>query len=288
MMKLYFLLISICPLVLFAQEEFSFELYFEDALGNKDTLILGYDPNATDSIDTAFGEVNILNQPWDNVFEVRTGEAKPNWSSSSSAYESKKQVIDKTCIFDFDIFINMVAVNYPVVIRWDTTLFVNDSCRLASILSGVNYPQTDVFEAPSIYLSNRYRTLGDNADSLIIDPSQWNQSLNTYNNGSVDLSVLWLSFANPEEVSASIKESSSTGYFHLFPNPGSGIINIDFIRRDKEGILIKVFDLSGSLILTKPLIYSNELDLSHLENGTYILTIKCEDSYVSERVVIQK
>lgn len=272
-----------------AQEEFSFELYFEDGLGNKDTLLLGYDQNATDSIDVAFGEVDIVGQSWGSVFEVRAGEAKSNWTNVNSAYESKKQIIDKTCLFDFDIFINMVAVNYPVVIKWDTTLFVNDSCRLASILSGVDYIQMDVFDSPSIYLSNRYQTFTDNADSLIIDPSQWNQSLNTYNNGSVNLSVLWLSFANPSEISSSINERKSLANVQVFPNPSPGVINLDFKEIETNEFLVSVFDLTGRTVYHTRLNDRNQLDLSHLENGTYtILFSKNEYCLNTQKVVIWK
>jgi len=55
----------------FAQEEFSFELYFEDAVGNRDTLVLGYDENATDTIDSGFLEIDISGSIWNNTFEVR-------------------------------------------------------------------------------------------------------------------------------------------------------------------------------------------------------------------------
>lgn len=54
----------------FAQS-FSFELYFEDANGAKDTLEFGYDPTATDSIDPIFQETNIIAQPWSGQFEAR-------------------------------------------------------------------------------------------------------------------------------------------------------------------------------------------------------------------------
>ncbi|MGM0479455.1 MAG: hypothetical protein ACQERC_09540 [Bacteroidota bacterium] len=57
-----------------SQEEFSFQLNFEDAEGNKDSVIVGYDENATDGIDVLFGEQNIISQPWDSVLDVRLSE----------------------------------------------------------------------------------------------------------------------------------------------------------------------------------------------------------------------
>lgn len=95
-MKKLLLILFLIPIYTMAQEEFSFELYFEDALGNKDTVILGYDPNATDVIDITFGEVNILSQPWGSNFDVRIGDRSyetnngtTNWLTSNT-YSIKK------------------------------------------------------------------------------------------------------------------------------------------------------------------------------------------------------
>ena len=63
MKKLSLALFSLIWHLSFAQS-FSFELYFEDANGAKDTLEFGYDPSATDSIDPIFQEINIIAQPW--------------------------------------------------------------------------------------------------------------------------------------------------------------------------------------------------------------------------------
>jgi len=45
MRQIFSILILFLPLSLIGQE-FSFSMYFEDAVGNKDTLVLGYDPAA--------------------------------------------------------------------------------------------------------------------------------------------------------------------------------------------------------------------------------------------------
>ncbi|MCF8417129.1 MAG: hypothetical protein K9G40_12865, partial [Crocinitomicaceae bacterium] len=102
MKKLLIFAISFSNL-LFAQEEFSFELYFEDALGNKDTLILGYDSNATNGIDPLFGELNMTGQPWDNTFEVRAGNGylgEPDFplNINNFDYQTKKQIKFKDCL----------------------------------------------------------------------------------------------------------------------------------------------------------------------------------------------
>lgn len=116
-----------------AQEEFSFKLYFEDALGNKDTIIIGYDDNATNTIDASFGELDILSQPWRSTMEVRTGElldnsigtnAGPYPEAFTSISHSKKQIIKKDCSQAWSqaynvFYILLKNVEFPLTIIWD-------------------------------------------------------------------------------------------------------------------------------------------------------------------------
>ncbi len=68
-----FIILFLCTGILIAQE-FSFTLNFEDALGNTDSLIIGYDNNGTDGIDAAFGEVNIISVPYNSGIDVRISD----------------------------------------------------------------------------------------------------------------------------------------------------------------------------------------------------------------------
>jgi hypothetical protein len=54
-----------------APQDFSFKMTFIDAVGNTDTIVVGYDTDATDSVDVGFGELNIIDIPWDSLFDVR-------------------------------------------------------------------------------------------------------------------------------------------------------------------------------------------------------------------------
>jgi hypothetical protein len=270
-MRKLILLIVLFPLFVSSQEEFSFELYFEDALGNKDTLVLGYDPLATDSVDVAFGEVNIINQPWDNIFEVRASEAKTNWNSAPSNYQSKKQIIDKTCDFDFDVLINIVAMNYPVTIYWDTTAFITDSCRMASILSCCATLESDFYNGPSIFLSNKYQSLVHSGDSLVIDPNLWNGMLSSYNNGTNDISAIWLSFANPNKFPSTGIEEFDLVDVNIYPNPVSNLLSFKIENVNSIESTYQIYNSVGQLIQSG-ITNANQIDISKLPNGHYMLS----------------
>lgn len=55
-------------------QEFSIQFYFEDSQENLDSLVLGFDPAATHLIDAPFGEENIIDQSWNQDFEVRASD----------------------------------------------------------------------------------------------------------------------------------------------------------------------------------------------------------------------
>jgi len=71
MKKIYSLLLILALSQIVFGQEFSFQMYFQDSAGNKDTLTIGYDVNATDSIDAIFGETNIISTPLSPGLDVR-------------------------------------------------------------------------------------------------------------------------------------------------------------------------------------------------------------------------
>lgn len=131
----------LCVGVLYGQD-FSFEMYFEDALGNKDTLTFGYDPLATDGIDASFGEIDVSATPWSNDFEVRISDYNymdGQYHTDTYDFYSKKQIQLKSCGISNNL-ISIVHVNnpnYPILISWDSTLFI-DPCRSNSLITGWN------------------------------------------------------------------------------------------------------------------------------------------------------
>ena len=121
-------------------QDFSFEMYFEDALGNKDTLTFGYDVNATDGIDISFNEEDISSQPWGNSFEARTSNYNYDvgpFHTANYAFYTLKQIQYKNCGISNNLIssIHLYKPNYPVTISWDSTLFYNP-CRINSLVTG--------------------------------------------------------------------------------------------------------------------------------------------------------
>lgn len=124
-MKTYFILSYLIFFSLIGKsQEYSFPLYFEDSVGNKDTLFFGFDQSASFGIDEKFGELNILGQPYDSTFfafftDAATAE---EWDcylekEKTPTYITKKQYVNLWNNPFIEIGLN--ANNWPVKISWD-------------------------------------------------------------------------------------------------------------------------------------------------------------------------
>jgi hypothetical protein len=92
----------------------------------------------------------------------------------------------------------------------------------------------------------------------------------------------------PCSFSTSITDDhSSSNDFLLYPNPGNGIINIEFSRITESPTKLKLLNMQG-LIVYKDIIQENtlyhELNVSNLQSGIYILQIG--NSGVSKRKIV--
>lgn len=152
MKKLILFLALFVAGIVSAQEEFSFQLYFEDAAGNRDTITLGYDPLATEKIDTAFGEENLINQPWsDSTFEVRITDKMFHilydysyGQAGLETFRTKKQIVDDYCLTTSvngsiygsgrQIFVDVKNAVFPLIISFDPQLSQNQ-CVNGSIVN---------------------------------------------------------------------------------------------------------------------------------------------------------
>lgn len=110
------------------EPEVLFPLYFENALGDRDTVELGWDSNASYDIDEEFGEKDITDIPFNDNLDVR-----------ATTYDSKEGQTKRGVVFKLpDLcetgsvrFINTIIIVsrvYPVYMYWDEDYFKLDSC----------------------------------------------------------------------------------------------------------------------------------------------------------------
>ena len=74
---------------------------------------------------------------------------------------------------------------------------------------------------------------------------------------------------------------------NLFPNPSSGIINVDLKTNERSEV--KVLDISGRVIISRK--YSDSglktIDLASLSKGTYVVSINSGEKMINRKIVMQ-
>jgi hypothetical protein len=94
--------------------------------------------------------------------------------------------------------------------------------------------------------------------------------------------------------SATVKQNVTTGVqtlnadaISVYPNPSTGIINIDIPYAGGSGYTVMIYDNAGKLVMSRR--NENKIDLSHLDNGFYLLSVRSDDnSAVSKKITLMK
>jgi hypothetical protein len=272
---LFFFAVSI-SLNSYAQQ-FSFQMYFKDAIGNRDTLTLGYDTAATKLIDAAFGEVNIIGVPLDSIFEVRITDESVWGGQQQGTFHTKKQITYYNC--DSPLYniqsIDIKAKHWPVTATWNKAIF-NDSCRDWSYFSS--------FIGDLGGSSNLGMARLANKDSVIFttnaDPG-WFGFFYYVNNANDTISVFLQSFADSITAIQSLNELAKTKGIKVFPNPSTNSISVSLDENFAASNTICLYNIYGQLVLSTS--QKENIDVANLPSGLYL--IRVADKYERTQTV---
>lgn len=65
--------------------------------------------------------------------------------------------------------------------------------------------------------------------------------------------------------------------FHMYPNPATNQVKIDFINGGKENVV--VYSILGTVVMTKTMLSGDTLDISKLVSGVYIVRTEGNTSF---------
>ncbi len=294
-----FLILSIDNQLFMAQNvpEFQYSLYVEDARGKKDSIILGYDRTAAyATLESRFGEIDIKQNPFDSLLEMRATEATNRFNIK---YHSKKVIAKFEGICPDNASSSIItllirAKYYPIKFSWNKALFT-DPCRGQSILlnSEAYFAIDPPFErgADSIYSVTYMKNQMDKVEKFERrTPSGQPNPFYHYiflaptNNGQND--TIWT--YSTVFRSDLINKVTELNYqkINIYPNPSLDFINLDFI--DYETGHIEIYDLAGRNIKTIKVESSIQLkiDVHDFNVGMYFLQFKAGDgkTYISKFV----
>lgn len=283
--KIYSLL-GILSILIFSQintqaQAFSFKMFFEDSAGNRDTIIIGYDPSGTDGIDPQFGEINIVDVPLNTSLDVRITDEWNNRfvSNIPGSFHTKTQIVEqKNCgdaytINSIDIFTD----NWPVTVSWDSTLFA-DTCLEGSLFTSVmplGWWDTGGFLS---FLTNTKSV------SFTPNESDYNEFYSYINNNNDTIDVFWQTFGDSAQFILSIKDLYHTPNIKIYPNPSDSDITIE---ADNPNIIkhIYIVDITGRL--HKEFYFEGVTVIADLPKGIYLVRILFLDGKcVTKRIIV--
>lgn len=268
MSKLTFILILILPLSLCAQE-FSFTMHFEDAVGHKDSIVVGYDKNAKYGPDSAFNEKNIITQPWDTTLDVRiSDEWRKRWYHDKGTFHLKKEIFNIHCHSPYNLVgINILTKHWPIMASWDNKLF-RDDCNIASYFSSI-YLDGDVgYKGKSNFYSQEFQ----DTPSLTFN-SNYTQQIGGKYSGFINeqgdtISNFWL-LINSDKIEKTSDETNFNEALTISPNPSSDLIHLEASPDFGKLKSVSIHSITGQKMITSKT--TDLVDISSLNPGLYIL-----------------
>lgn len=257
---------------------FEFPLYFKDAQGHMDTLIVGMHYEASESVDSAFGEMNIIGLPYKPGLDVRvTDEYQAYWQGVNALVHLKRQITFPT----MPITIDLKTKNFPVTAYWDKSLF-ETADRLGSLFT--SYTPGGWWDALAGD-SNLGVVFFKNQDSVTFTNNvQGNYFEHAgYEKNNDTIPVFWIALG-PEGIGVATREPR-LNMLEITPNPTDGIFEIRGLQNEEIAEL-EIWTAGG--LLCKKLNYkpSDKVDVSDFYSGMYFCRIKYGKEIYSKRFII--
>lgn len=259
-----------------AAQQFSFQLNFVDAVGNKDSIVIGYDTAATDSLDASFGEMNSITTPWDSLLDVRlTNEWLQRTKGQAPSFHTKKQIINESCgNWLKPIEIDIYTPYWPVTATWDSSYFSEvciNNAYIGGIVGGVVFDVSPVSDLFYNFLSDNNSVTFTQNNELQLNPNQYDDFSYGESSGKT-VSVFWMGFGIEF---LGIDELNVDQRLVINPNPFQDQFTIKLPTWFEEPELIELFSGTGQKIQTVTKV--ENLVLVSLESGFYILEVENSD-----------
>lgn len=165
-----------------------------------------------------------------------------------------------------------------------TTCYINNAAPPQPVIS---YTNPDLISTPATTYQWYYNgNLIAGATSQTYTPSQYGIYVvrTTDANGCVNVYSAGFDYTMVTSIRS---ENNYLNSLTIFPNPTTGIVEIDLNGYNESDFTVSVFDNTGKLVLKS----KNEttIDLSHLNNGLYILNVSSSNkASVNKKITLVK
>ena len=279
-------------------QNFITNLYFEDSLGNRDTLMFGRSEEGTYDMDEELGEIDIqedslkaldvrffqlmtynINEEYDIGWRCthQDGDVSVNGNDliREYIYETKVSVVPLIeCLDDrrtyFDKFFIPTNAAFPITIRWDNLLY-QDSCNAEANISELPFycqcfPHDNFcperINYPFISLNSM--------DSIILEQPNFLTFLRA---DSTLVSPYYIRIPhNKDGMVLSTRQEVLQEALPIYPNP---IEDKLYLETTEQGWSYKILNLQGQQIMQGQ--YQDSIGVSQLPSGIYFLQLSREN-----------
>ena len=250
--------------------DFEFYLYITDAMGNRDSVLMGYGHNTLTYND--FG-TDLGTTPFNDTLEIRVTDwnIPAPWLYTKSW---KKGYDEWYCARNEQTFSYGIAFSTmypPVEFSWDYTLFADD-CHDNSVITTDNMQ----LEHPHFNVSLHHNMSAQGFMIVSLDTSDlYRYPTNVYPNqtmqsGAVDsLYFVFMTFAN-DSLTINVNKTEDTG-IKIYPTVSSSFVNISIDNPMQPEV--RIYDLNGQVLQQKKNDVQ-QLDISALAAGLYIVEVR--------------
>jgi hypothetical protein len=304
MKKLIFLIFIILKANFLCAQEFVFPMYFEDALGNRDTVYIGYDANGNrDVILPEFGEVDIAHIPFDSVFDVRITNQSDIHEGRNVAglFHTKRKIILSPEPFYYwpQVNLDIQALHWPVKASWDPALFDNPTHE-GTLFSSVhpmgwwdvigyplwwgnsNFDKSILIENQEITFTPNYPENWQdypNGESLVFYTDDHDRPIATY----------FVVFGDSTLITVGVSELHASNKIKLSPNPAT---THAWLQLPEKMLLakaqIELYSPTGRLLYkAQPTSQFHKIEVAHLPKGLYLVRVWDGEKWLVEKLVVR-
>jgi hypothetical protein len=236
------------------------KLWAIDSENNIDSVFFGYDKSATNDIDTFLGEKNIINQPFNELIELRSIQRKyEDQLCNEGGYSFNSE-------FNFDSKINFRSILYP------PNLF-------EFIVKGKNYPIKIYADFKEMFDSTYYDGYSKIFlfDSLCNTPIVISANFSDTLLFSVENERQYLIKINLDYIHDGIsKLVDESDDYKVFPTLVTGELFVKS-KNNYENNSIEIYNSIGVKVLTYKFFGNKSIDLTELKKGIYFVNVQSVD-----------
>lgn len=275
-------LLLLVSINLFSQE-FSMKLIFENNSGARDSLVVGYDSSASDTIDSFFSEVNIKSDSLDSLLDVRIPiYADPFIWDSMGVAQVKRQITMRKCddqyLSEKPVPIDVYSSSWPIKISWNVES-LKDSCHRGSFLTTIHpksWFDSDGHTEPFLV------QLAQQDHVLYKKYVQVCPSDNCYFYQGKMIIRYWMAFDN--QFSVSINELPQSQQFKI--SLTNGVLLIKSERTNLSRFKAVLLDLSGTIINQNIGEQMVKLNIQNMQNKICVLQIISKGNVLTKKVFL--